>query len=240
MDNKKSYKENNKYDEITKIEENRKNYELIKTKEKFMKLKGYRIKVGKDTFLLFKNEAFYLQMLYFEKVFIDFHKQLFNGKEAISLIFRLTTLRKYLRYFQKHYGETKVRVFYDKRRYENPLKIKFPNLTCCLDPDRREEIEEEIENLENKQLKFVYDRIKSWVSDAVFAKYVVKNQISYNNFDDYDFDHNFCIPESDNPDMYFDPEYVYDHIEDPYSLYDSDDDYEYECNTNYVCLLDYD
>ena len=48
MDNKmtstaNSSKENSKYDEITKIEENRKNYELIKTKEKFMKLKGYRI-----------------------------------------------------------------------------------------------------------------------------------------------------------------------------------------------------
>ena len=215
-----SSKVNNKYDEITKIEENRKNYELIKTKEKFMKLKGYRIKVGKDTFLLFKNEAFYLQMLYFEKVFFDFHKQLFNGKEAISLIFRLTTLRKYLSYFQKHNGQIKVRVFYDKRRYENPLKIKFPNLTCCLDPDRREEIEEEIENLENEQLEDVYDRIKSWVSDAVFAKYVVKNQISYNNFDDYGCYYNVYISDID------DPECAYYHIEDPFSLYDSDDDYD--------------
>ena len=110
MDNKmsstaKSCKENKK------IKENEKNYEIIKTKEKFMKLKGYRIKVGEDTFLLFKNEAFYLQILYLEKVFFDFHKQLFNGKEVISLIFRLTTLRKYLRFFHKHYGKIKIRVF---------------------------------------------------------------------------------------------------------------------------------
>ena len=49
-----------------------------------MKLKGYRIKVGEDTFIIFKNEEIYLVMLYFEKVFFDFHKQLFNGKEVIS------------------------------------------------------------------------------------------------------------------------------------------------------------
>ena len=129
-----------------------------------------------------------------------------------------------------------------KKKYENPLKIKFPNLTCCLDPDRREEIEEEIENLENDQLEDFYNRIKSWVSDAVFAKYVVKNQISYNNFDDYDCDsyYDFYSPDCDYYDQYFDPECAYDHIEDPYSLYDYDDDYEYECNTDYVSLLDYD
>ena len=116
MDNKmsstaKSCKENKKVYELIKIKENKKNYELIKTKEKFMKLKGYRIKVGEDTFIPYKNEAFYLQMLYFEKVFFDFRKQLFNGKEAISLIFTLKTLRKYLRYFRKHYGEIKIKVF---------------------------------------------------------------------------------------------------------------------------------
>ena len=96
-------------------------------KEKFMKLEGYRIKVGEDTFILFKNEAFYLQMLYLEKVYFDIHKQLFNNKEVISLIFGLQTLGIYLKYFMKYYRSIKIKVFYDRRKYENPLKIKFPH-----------------------------------------------------------------------------------------------------------------
>ena len=69
----KSYKENKK-----QINENKKNQELLKNKEKFMELKGCRIKVGEDTFILFEKEDIYLQLFYLEKVFFDFHKELFN------------------------------------------------------------------------------------------------------------------------------------------------------------------
>ena len=79
-------KKNNKKQKLTK-------------KEKFMNLKGYRIKIGEDTYILFENEAFYLQMLYLEKVYFDIHKQLFNNKEVISLFFRLKTLKTILNIF---------------------------------------------------------------------------------------------------------------------------------------------
>ena len=150
---------------------------LLKEKEKFMKLKGYRIKVGEDTFILFKNEAFYLQMLYLEKVVFDIHKQLFNRKEVISLIFRLKTLRIYLKYFMKHYRSIKINVFYDRSKYENPLKIKFPHLTCCVDNDRKEEIEDEIFNYENEQLEDTYFKIIYWVIDAIDVKYTKKIEL---------------------------------------------------------------
>ena len=89
-------------------------------------------------------------------------------------------------------------------------------MTCCLDNDRREEIEEEILNLGNEQLENIYDRIQYWVWDAVLAKYVVKNRISDDIFTiacnqsdpDLDYDYNS------------DPDCIYDPIEDTYSLYD--------------------
>ena len=108
-------------------------------------------------------------------------------------------------------------------------------MTCCLDNDRQEEIIDEILKYENEQLDDVYDNIRYWVLDAVFVKYAVKNQISYSNFPDYD-----CYYGYDYDSEYYDLDGAYDHIEDRYSLYDSDDDYEYVYNTDYVCLLDYD
>ena len=62
MDNKmtstaKSYKEFKKQMKVNK--ENKKHQELLKNKETFMPLKGYRIKVGEDTFILFEKEEIY-------------------------------------------------------------------------------------------------------------------------------------------------------------------------------------
>ena len=44
-----------------------KSQELLKNKEKFMNLKGYKIKVGEDTFILFEKEDIYLVLFYIEK-----------------------------------------------------------------------------------------------------------------------------------------------------------------------------
>ena len=68
--------------------ENIKSIRLLKNKEKFMNLKGFRIKVGVDTFILFEKEEYYLVLFYIEKVFFDFHNNLFNEKEGIRLFFR--------------------------------------------------------------------------------------------------------------------------------------------------------
>ena len=92
---KKTYEEYKKQMKANKkqIKKDKKNQQLLKNKEYFMKMKGYRIKVGEDSYIVFKNEENYLVMLYFENVFFDFHKQLFNGKEVISLLFRLNTFK---------------------------------------------------------------------------------------------------------------------------------------------------
>ena len=156
------------------MKKNNKKQKLTK-KEKFMNLKGYRIKVGEDTYILFKNEAFYLQMLYLEKVYFDIHKQLFNNKEVISLIFRLKTLKTYLEYFHKYYNAIKIKVYYDRSEYENSLKIKFPNLTCCEDYDSSTEIVDEILNLENEQLEDAYFDVKNLVNNTIDVRYIIKN-----------------------------------------------------------------
>ena len=157
-------------------------------KEKFMNLKGYRIKIGEDTYILFKNEAFCLQMLYLEKVYFDLHKQLFNNKEVISLFFRLKTLNTYLEYFRKYYNTIKIKVYYDKLKYENPLKIAFPNLSCCQDYNMGEEIMDEILNLENEQLEDVYFDVKYLVNNTIDVRYFFENaysKISYPGSDQY-------------------------------------------------------
>ena len=156
-----------------------------------MNLKGYRIKVGEDTYTLFKNEAFYLQMLYLEKVYFDLHKQLFNNKEVISLIFRLKTLKTYLEYFRKYYNALKINVYYDRRKYENPLKIKFPNLSCCEDYSMGKEIVDEIIKLENEQLEDAYFDVKNLVNDTIDVSYIIKNEygkIIYPVYEQYDED----------------------------------------------------
>ena len=48
-----------------KIEE----IEFLKNKENFLNLKGYSIKVGEDTYILFEKEEDYLELFYLEKVF---------------------------------------------------------------------------------------------------------------------------------------------------------------------------
>ena len=109
----------------------KKNRRLLKNKENFMKMRGYKIKVGEDSYILFENEEYYLLMLYFEKVFLDFHKQLFDGKEVISLLFKT---------YLQNCRVIPIHVYYDKRKYENPLKINFPNLSCCGDYEMGMEI----------------------------------------------------------------------------------------------------
>ena len=183
MDNKmtstaKSYKEFKKQIKVNK--ENKKHQELLKNKETFMQLKGYRIKVGEDTFILFEKEEIYLTMFYLEKVFFDFHKELYNGKEVIRLIFRLNTLKNYL----KSFGEIKITVYYDESKYENPLKIKFPNLSCCGDYDMGEETEDEIMILESDQLLETYELIKQMLREIISVKYTKKNKDELPMFDE--------------------------------------------------------
>ena len=201
----------------------KKNCRLLKNKENFMKMRGYRIKVGEDSYILFKNEEYYLLMLYFEKVFFDLHKQLFNRKEVISLLFRLETFKTYI----INCTAILIHVYYDKRKCENPLKIKFPNLSCCEDNEMRMEIEDEIEDLNNDQLMDYYEDIKVILSRIIKVDYKNKEKIyePFKLYKTYD-------PERDP---------FEDELEIMAEIYISDDENNYNPeNKEYECLLDYD
>ena len=69
---------------------------------------------------------------------------MFYEKEGIRLFFRLSVLEKYITILR----EIKISIFYDEVKYENPLKIRFPNISCGEDYKTRDEIVEKIEILE--------------------------------------------------------------------------------------------
>ena len=52
--------------------------------------------------------------------------------------------------FIKSLRKIKINVFYDESKYENPLKVKFPNMSHSEDYETGEEIEEKIEILDEK------------------------------------------------------------------------------------------
>ena len=99
-------------------------------------------------------------------------------------------------------GEIKINVYYNESKYENPLKIKFPNLSCCDDYDMAEEIEDEITNLENDQFSDAYELIKQMLREIISVKYINKRK----NYDLKNFDEEIKNKRSSRPTPYCDPE----------------------------------
>ena len=50
-------------------------------KKKFLKLKGYRIEVTENSYILFENEQEYLKLFYLEKVVFDFINNLLYNED---------------------------------------------------------------------------------------------------------------------------------------------------------------
>ena len=102
-----------------------------KIKKKVLELKGYRIEVSKNSFILFENEQVYLNLFYLEKVVFDFINNLLYNKDKdkdkeIRLYFRLTLIYIYLKSLPK---KRKIQIYYNAS-FENPFKIKFPFISC--------------------------------------------------------------------------------------------------------------
>ena len=57
--------------------------------------KGYRIKVGKNNYMLFKKEEDYDTLFYLERVFFYFFRHDKEDKK-IRLVFRLSLIEKYI------------------------------------------------------------------------------------------------------------------------------------------------
>ena len=114
-----------------------------KIKKKFLKMEGYRIKVSKNSYILFENEQDYLNTFYLEKVVFDFINNLLYNKDIdkeIRIYFRLTLILKYLESLPKC---TIIKILYDSR-YENPFETKFPFICCLDDFEKRDEYKKEI------------------------------------------------------------------------------------------------
>ena len=56
--------------------------ENLKIKKKFLKLKGYRVEVAENSYILFENEQHYLNFIYLEKVIFDFINNLLFNKDV--------------------------------------------------------------------------------------------------------------------------------------------------------------
>ena len=85
--------------------------------------KGFKIKVGKNNYMLFKKDEDYGTLFYLERVFFDLYKKLFND-EIIGVKFRLSLIKIFL----EKLSRIEFKIFYDMSIYENPFRTKFPNL----------------------------------------------------------------------------------------------------------------
>ena len=120
------------------------NDKFFKNKITFLKMEGYRIKIAENSYILFEKEEDYLNILYLEKVLFDFNNNLlFKQDKEIRLYFRLSLIEKYIKSLPKF----SIKILYDESKFENPFKIKFPNI-CYLDHyDKREDYMEKITEL---------------------------------------------------------------------------------------------
>ena len=121
-------------------------------KKKFLKLKGYRIEVAENSYILFENEQDYLNLFYLEKVVFDFINNLLYNRDFnknIRLYFRLTLINKYLESLPKY---RKIKIFYEEG-YKNPFKVKFPYISCFEELDKKREYLKEIETIGGGNVK---------------------------------------------------------------------------------------
>ena len=143
--------------------------------------KGYKIKVDKNSYMLFKKKEDYVNLIYLEKVFFDLFKNLlFNDDEdkEIRVFFRLSLIKKYI----KSLSEIKIKILYDKKKSENPFMIKFPNIGYVDYSELLDGIWENLEDLENRDLKYKYMDITDLLKDVISVKYYKRNLYQNNPF----------------------------------------------------------
>ena len=88
-------------------------------------------------------------------------------------------------------SEIKFRILYDEKKSENPLKIKFPNISQTEITELESEIREKMEDLKNKHIVFKYVEVINQLNYLINAKYYKRKFKRYNSFDDlvvYDSD----------------------------------------------------
>ena len=139
--------------------------------------KGFKIKVDKNSYMLFIKEEDYDILFYLERVYFDLYKNLLFNDEIIRGFFRLSLIKILL----EKLSEIKLKIFYDKSKYENPFRIKFPDLSY-LDYNDYKEIDTDIQgNLSDEFVEKIrnnYGKIGNLYSEVVY-KFYTKIDIKY-------------------------------------------------------------
>ena len=132
--------------------------------------KDFKIKLDKNNYMLFKKEEDYNILFYLQRIFFDLNKNLlynYDEKEKIKVFFRLSLIRIIL----ENLFEIEFKIFYDKRKYENPFIIKFPNLSY-LYCNNFKEIDILIQNILSdefvEKLRVNYGEINNLLGDVLF------------------------------------------------------------------------
>ena len=138
--------------------------------------KGYKIKVGKKSYLLFEKEEHYEILIYLERVFFDlFRNILFINDEddehkKIRVFFRMTLIEKYV----KKLPVIKIKIFYDKHKCKNPFEVRFPILSYLdydSDSDVENEILENLEDLRDEELEYMIADLTFIINEIINVKY---------------------------------------------------------------------
>ena len=86
--------------------------------------------------------------------------------------FRMTLIENYVKKLPEI--KIKIKIFYDKHKCKNPFEIRFPNLRY-LDyfhySDVLDEIMENLEDLENKELEYKFIDLTDKINDTINMKY---------------------------------------------------------------------
>ena len=102
---------------------------------------------------------------------------LFYDEKKIRVFFRLSLIRIIL----EKLFEIKFKIFYDKRKYENPFRIKFPNLSYFYCNDYKEIdiiIQRNLSDEIVEKLKDNYGEINNLFSDVIY-NFSTKFNIKY-------------------------------------------------------------
>ena len=143
-----------------------------KNKLQLFPSKGYKIKVDKNSYLLFEKED-YVTLINLERVFFDLFKNVLfinNEHKNVRVFFRMTLIENYV----ENLPEIKFKIFYNKHKCKNPFEIKFPNLSFfdCYDYFKNynllDEIWEKLEELEGRRvMEFTNTEMEEMLHDKI-------------------------------------------------------------------------
>ena len=146
---------------------------VLKNKIKLFLSKGYRIKVGKNSYMLFKKEEDYEILIYLERVFFDLFKNILfinDEHKEIRVFFRLSLIENYV----KRLPEIKIKILYDKNKCKNSFVIRFPNIRLIDYSELEDEIWENLDDLQNKDLEYKYIDFTDILKDVISVNYYKK------------------------------------------------------------------